>query len=528
MHPCLQIPEILHNIFSDLNYHPDALAALARTCWTFHNPASDVLWHEIKDFAVLLKTMPADSWMEEEDAGSGRNRLSFTRPLSSSDWTRFRAYTSRVRSLTVGKADIYTKKWYSEATMINSDVFEVIEKSPPTPALFPNILKLQWECGAPSFARYVHPFIGPNLGYLSLSSLPRNGQARFLISIASAAPRLQTLTLPSSPCFSSMRGLSTICDLPMLKQLEIYVKRMRVGHLTRLATMPTLESLRIETLHAPQNITTQELISRSEATRCFSALLYLNIVGARLSVCSEIIRWLASAQITQIRISMQDSIDAAELKDHLRILPQLLPSLVSIHIDREDIPLAPPSGENAVHPDILKPLLSLKGLRTVVLDTGACFLLEDAHIEEIAAALPELTELVIGRVSYNPTPAVTLSALESLAANCPSMDTIGLVLHASRENVNKKLGRNISNSNVTSLDLGRSTIVASQCAYIAAYLSDLFPELKFIIAWDEEETEITPEDLVYSRAWDKVEDLYFVFAEVRKKEREYWTESGDA
>ena len=69
MHHCLYIQEVLHAIFNDVDIHecsagPDipartatslaTLAALARTCKIFKEPALDVLWREIPSPQLLL------------------------------------------------------------------------------------------------------------------------------------------------------------------------------------------------------------------------------------------------------------------------------------------------------------------------------------------------------------------------------------------------------------------------------------------------------------------------------------------
>jgi hypothetical protein len=63
MHRALFILDILREIFSYIDYIPlhnyaspkfKSLAALARTCKTFHDPAMDLLWADIHDLEPLL------------------------------------------------------------------------------------------------------------------------------------------------------------------------------------------------------------------------------------------------------------------------------------------------------------------------------------------------------------------------------------------------------------------------------------------------------------------------------------------
>ena len=79
MHRCLQSPDIFAHIvqfalarnpykdpfvgdsYTDIN---QTVAALARTCKTFSEPALDGLWHSLLTIGPLLRTFPEDVWQE--------------------------------------------------------------------------------------------------------------------------------------------------------------------------------------------------------------------------------------------------------------------------------------------------------------------------------------------------------------------------------------------------------------------------------------------------------------------------------
>lgn len=79
MHPALYIEEILLNIFSycytrkryswpppPFRYANVHLAALARTCRTFKEPALDMIWAELDDLTPLVRCLPKASWIKVE------------------------------------------------------------------------------------------------------------------------------------------------------------------------------------------------------------------------------------------------------------------------------------------------------------------------------------------------------------------------------------------------------------------------------------------------------------------------------
>ena len=87
MHRCLQTPDVLYHILdfvllllpdhNDSIYYPyhgyehhyltnPALAALARTCRTFLEPALDLLWRHQMTLGPLLLTFPSNAVVREE------------------------------------------------------------------------------------------------------------------------------------------------------------------------------------------------------------------------------------------------------------------------------------------------------------------------------------------------------------------------------------------------------------------------------------------------------------------------------
>ena len=70
MYHALEIQEILSNIFSHYDPYPwtaagrndlRLLAALARTCRTFKEPALDMLWQNLRDLSPLAQCLPEAS-----------------------------------------------------------------------------------------------------------------------------------------------------------------------------------------------------------------------------------------------------------------------------------------------------------------------------------------------------------------------------------------------------------------------------------------------------------------------------------
>ncbi|KAF8440837.1 hypothetical protein L210DRAFT_3538419 [Boletus edulis BED1] len=104
MHQALKIQEILFIIFgysssesvSQSGYSESrTLAALARTCRAFKEPALSVLWRVLIDLSPLARCLPEASNLLR-NVGT---QYSFTRPLTKTEWDTLQSYTRRVRSI---------------------------------------------------------------------------------------------------------------------------------------------------------------------------------------------------------------------------------------------------------------------------------------------------------------------------------------------------------------------------------------------------------------------------------------------
>lgn len=66
MHACLTSKAVLKNVcdilFADPAGGRETVAALARTCRAFEDPALDVLWRTLPSLASLVQIMPSDAW----------------------------------------------------------------------------------------------------------------------------------------------------------------------------------------------------------------------------------------------------------------------------------------------------------------------------------------------------------------------------------------------------------------------------------------------------------------------------------
>ncbi|KAF8421110.1 hypothetical protein L210DRAFT_3766196 [Boletus edulis BED1] len=139
MHQALKIEELLLNIFNHCcpstlrtNQHKKAtsdLAALARTCRAFKEPALDVLWSVLIDLSPLTRCLPEAS--HPSRLFPGDRLYSFSRSLTQTDWDILYGYTRRIQSV---------QDFDNE---LDRESIKILSMPPTTRPLFPNLRVLQ-------------------------------------------------------------------------------------------------------------------------------------------------------------------------------------------------------------------------------------------------------------------------------------------------------------------------------------------------------------------------------------------------
>ncbi|KAG1785337.1 uncharacterized protein HD556DRAFT_1459219 [Suillus plorans] len=110
MHQALLVPEVLLEIFAYVKIIPSTtpeklLAALARTCKIFHEPAMDLLWIEIHGLEPLLgcvvRLHPLIYHSGTRWHNSNRPWAKGVEPLSAHETHQFLRHSSRIRTLDI-------------------------------------------------------------------------------------------------------------------------------------------------------------------------------------------------------------------------------------------------------------------------------------------------------------------------------------------------------------------------------------------------------------------------------------------
>ncbi|KDQ62042.1 hypothetical protein JAAARDRAFT_203263 [Jaapia argillacea MUCL 33604] len=542
MHQCLQIREILSNIFENVNRGKDptrcaTLAGLARTCQVFHDPALDILWDKISDLAHLIKCMPSDSWIEEESPGGAT--ITFTRSLAPPDWIRFQAYAARIKILVAGTGHSYfVANRVRRASSVDIKAFRALSIFRPLCVLFPSLKELEWRYASAEMFPYIHLFLAPGLLKFSLPKWPDRGmeQTTFLKSLAVISPLVDTFLLPfNQPDVVAPSAMAIIPDFAQLHTLTLGFDSLTPRHFVPLSRIARLRILHLQIYGDVGPIRTQDLEREAQTLpeitsppQRFASLRVLGMNEAPLSTCTEIIRWMSPANLEELYLCPRNAPSPPSLESHLQVISQCV-SWTSLRDFDLSVLVGStfilPQDSVIIQPIILKPLLSFKNIRRFVFDCGTPLTLDNAILDDIAAAWPKLEELDLGETTGEDefVSKVTLEGLVPFATRCPDLRTLRLLLDADDALVGRqKPGSGVSNHSLRSLELGRSCISESGAGAVAAFLSDLFPKLKTIVAWRDEDLD----ESFSVREWANVENLHSVFVRVREQERLHWARSG--
>ncbi|GLB44364.1 hypothetical protein LshimejAT787_1602940 [Lyophyllum shimeji] len=524
MHRCLKVAEIQSTIFEcyDADQESSTLASLARTSTAFTESALNLLWRDLHSLAPLIMVMPDDLWnveIDEERVYGGRidtplMKLSLTRALEESDWSRYDYYAQRVHSFGG------TKKFpRSGQTHLDPSVLNMLSASRPARPLLPNLrsLRLSFKPRTPDMRTTLlltPALLSSTLTQFSLFSrtavppeLPE-----FLSSIARLCPNLRTVSirllennLASPELASAVEKL--ILSLRHLESLDVHKIpiHMSADMIRHLGGLPALRRCVIDNqvgFDLP-SLQLRHLLTTTTTGSWFPELRELSFGAPTLESAGEMI---ASLECPLQRLVVTISDDARA--------PQPLSAVASLtrsfhrHACASSLTVLSIQcyGLQQTHEDLEAPaafasLLSLPALQVLDIQLPHASQPTDTWLAEAAASWPHLESLRITSGSHG-SPRATLAGLIPLVVHCPRLRGLSLSLAATPFSP-QAVPPGAGNTAITALDLQRSTVVGTPPpapVRVLRCLLLLFPRLQALAVegWRSREER---------RAWSRVVGL---------------------
>ncbi|KAF7345351.1 hypothetical protein MVEN_01552800 [Mycena venus] len=413
--------------------------------------------------------MPADLWATTYVYGTPT--LTPTRKIVPSDWDRVLIYAPRVKSL-------FCDNPLNPKSPATIAVYQTLQhEGVPGNYLLPNLEHLWWQHDDPAYSPFIDLFLGPRITSIKLG--PRND--------GRCHPALATLgqTHPGLRSFEEL-DIRTV-DTETLKYL---------GHL------PTLKTLRTILPPTP--------LSAVADSSMFSELRGLSFWpeqqdpdGGEIAPLIALLRTCNNPPLT--------SFEAPS------IVHWNLDQLMLEFMDMEP-PVLPP------HPGrFFRPLFDFTRLTVVEIQVPAGYDLDDATVEDMAGAWPNLEEFGL-RARSNYEPRCTVLSLQSFARHCPRLWVLAITLDASA--VPGPQGPSTDapfppQDKLKCLNVASSRTSDASVAAVAAFISSIFSNLHEIMTdegylWEEDD-EVGRQ---HHQRWKEIERLVPGLVERHRKELE--------
>ncbi|KAF9225243.1 hypothetical protein BS17DRAFT_730527 [Gyrodon lividus] len=527
MHKALCVQEILSNIFDrvctdldDPEWQPNlnpSLAALARTCRTFQEPAVDALWFQLDDLTPLLRCLPQDVWVLFATVQTSQQRtevFGLRRPLNESEWGILQGYTRRIRVV----ASVTSSTGQLEQTAVRALCYP-----PMTTPLFPNLRQIQWNDMSPETFPFIRRLAGPKVTNLVIKNLASWGSAELSVlgSLRHLCPNVkdvQIFTPQLNDTLSTDIVSELLCSWANLRSVKC--RSINGNAFLHLASMDTLEVLGFTfDRRSFKHILGTSIIQFPSLRRLFVtplALPSMSKIMRQLRVSIEVLGvsfggWPTNQHIRSFLTTLQES--CAHDPMHCIDLRQL---------DLSDQAAVDPQTYTLTFEDLF-PLACFSNLTSVTLDTGYFVYLEDDDMLSLGASWPNIRQLSINEQrGWGTSSGLTPRGLVRLLQKCKLLQNLCVVIDT-RDFSSIPLDRPSYGSvvNSTCINVLDSVIDPQSATALAAFLSDVYPLLETITAWDTPAMSNRPEAARYKKLWTKVQVLATKISMVRRQERRW-------
>jgi hypothetical protein len=451
MHHCLEIPEILLQIFESTtsgSHDMSTLASLARSCRSFFEIAVDLMW-AWRDLYHLVMLMPEDLWeptstdVEVQSFFCSLRTCSmlilaqycappmilhFNRPLQPSDWCSFVRYSHRIRSVSM--------------MCIPYDVLQALSNNAPVGnTLFPNVRLLWCSCGDVQSSKSISSlFLGPDLRDLNVDTqnFTQEGLELLLTSISQRSDHISTVHISARSSESANKFSDVICNFvcnySSLRSISLDGVSITDRLVEHVASLPYLHLLR----WSPDTF-----VPKRDFVPSLTSIESFHYIGKQDPSTDSLAGFISFAETLNPRTKVPDltlkvpcRTTPAQIKRTLELLSEKWchKTLDSIHFGSPDSIRRNPLLCAANHEIPLKftalaPMLSFHHLKRITM-TGSLhdhlvkctFDMDDDDLLAMSEAWPSLQRFKIKTTGFK----ITLNGFLGLVRRCPRLTVIEL------------------------------------------------------------------------------------------------------
>ncbi len=261
----------------------------------------------------------------------------------------------------------------------------------------------------------------------------------------------------------------------------------------------------------------------------FPVLGYLFIGCETVRFCASLVQAISSPNFETLCIRPLTNWSTSAWQELHTTLRDCLNNAVfkSIEVDQGDERSRPTDTASYVlSSDALRPLLAMKNLTSISYQIHPGLDVGDGFLKEMALAWPGLQTLYFGtEVLITEVPQATLGCLIPFAQHCPDLSSLGVRMNALEVPEFIQVPGDRIDNWLNALEVGSSPINSEKDAHVAAFISNLFPQLEYVIPFNS--PPIPGVFGSYAKSWNRVEKMVPVFSSVRSQEEDFWTEENE-
>ncbi|KAG2036393.1 hypothetical protein BDR03DRAFT_959938 [Suillus americanus] len=509
------IPELRWKIFQLVHDTPadsmgnKTLLALALTCKSFSGLALDLLWQNLDGFEPLIRCLPQSLW--GWGPGLGARKLVFRRIMTFDDWSIFRKYNHRVRSLRTRPI----------LTVAGTEIWRALSCPPFPLPLLPNLTSLTWDLDAPDIFLYIWLFVTPKLARLNIATRTFGPSEHSILSfISMLCPSVSHFNFSS---FADSEDTSTALQCwPHLT--SVTTRRVSEAAILHLFKLPSLRVLTFYLPPTPMFVDTKKLLQGS----VLCALQEMTVVCSSLVPVDAFFKGLFIAP-KLICFNIHGGVDSA------RGLPASISRISDscAHNSLEQIRLfitdRPTDNKTSIRLAVFKPLFAFHNLRKLDFEAYHHYVVrwDDSVLLQMAKAWPLLEELHFikhGHSSHGVTPNTFISLLQ----HCPRLVSVAVIMNWSTID-GHEISSHVPYQGFAHKALSQAFFGSPRIRHptrIAAFISAIAPRVGLIVSWSRNSRD-HPNFKKYSIRWKVVQDLVKSFSMVREQGRRLMLVAGE-
>ncbi|KAG2142893.1 uncharacterized protein EDB93DRAFT_1105379 [Suillus bovinus] len=544
------------------------LASLARTSKVFHHVATRALWSRLDGLTPLLRPLASDLILIPETARP-QPVSTIRRPLKMAEWEILRGLARRVEHLCV----------HDPARPVDVSIVLSLCHPPTNSPLFPNLKSILWNDERAETFPFIRTLSGPTVTSLAITITNNSRkwhipELSIFASLPYICPNVTEVTLPTD-AFPSLS--EALCAWNNLEEIKCGV--IEGNALTHLARQSALRKLSFNIklglgldsslpsgafscvrdfeIHATNMSFLDPFFNRlGGSPASMHVLVDTNPPPTSITSLFTTLRRFSSTRLQDLSLRLRTPPSPRVLPPHplhpftfpqptANVGPYMAPptNMISYPIS---VGYQPPLAQNGFHVlpsgsvstsgltchtltlrDFM-PLTCFESLGRIDIDINHSIHLDDDGLRSLVSAWPHLYSFSLNDTAgWRTKSGITQIGLIAMLDCCPELQKLCIALNTDAFIEVPSDREGIENTAMRTLGLADSLIEARATVAVAAFLSDIFPNLTTIVAWDSIVMSRRLNAGMYAERWMHVSEQVHGMNKVRVQERKWWLSDDD-